>query len=122
MFRLTRPIKRIPSSKIVSFNSRRLLTMGTKGQPTWPLPSYLVKNYAHSTWNLLGWAVALLVLLVDWPAGIVGGFDVAHNVPSDHGSQVHLKRVGWGGFDATVDIPHAYVGLNKDEATGEDDE
>lgn len=113
MFRLSKkPIQSLYRSNIVSFNSRRLLGDGASGQTTWPLPSYLLKNYGHATKNLMGWALAILSILIIWPTTIVGGFKLAHHVPSYSGSQVQLKRVGLH-YDTTVEIPQTYVHLSK---------
>lgn len=104
MFRLSRPINSIYRTNIVSFNSRRLLGDGAKGQITWPLPSYLFKNYTHATRNLIGWTLAFLSILIIWPTTIVEGFNIAHHVPSYSGSQVKLKRTGLDKFDTDVEI------------------
>lgn len=102
MFRLSRPIQRI-SFKSTRFNlfsltSKRFIGDGTFGQPTWPLTSYIIKNYTKESKKMIGWLISLLTILLIWPISIVQGFDYFDNVPDFTGSQVQLKRIGLDKF------------------------
>lgn len=125
MFRLSRPIQRI-SFKSTRFNlfsltSKRFIGDGTFGQPTWPLASYIIKNYTKESKKMIGWLISLLTILLIWPISIVQGFDYFDNVPDFTGSQVQLKRIGLDKFQTTVEIPQISVKLDKeDEDEGDD--
>lgn len=125
MFRLSRPIQRISfKSKrfnLFSLTSKRFIGDGTFGQPTWPLASYIIKNYTKESKKMIGWLISLLTILLIWPISIVQGFDYFDNVPDFTGSQVQLKRIGLDKFQTTVEIPQISVKLDKeDEDEGDD--
>lgn len=125
MFRLSRPIQRISfKSKrfnLFSLTSKRFIGDGTFGQPTWPLTSYIIKNYTKESKKMIGWLISLLTILLIWPISIVQGFNYFDNVPDFTGSQVQLKRIGLDKFQTTVEIPQISVKLDKeDEDEGDD--